>query len=238
MITVAHTKNSMSGRLTKRDRDVIDHVARYRLTTIPVLRRTCLKGLSRSAAGKIVGRLCSSDYLRGYPLLHPLRYYVLGTQGANSHGLTEHRSLPLGPQSLPMEYAALVYATLGKQPRTRLKRGEVLTICPWLPTSLAAAPHCLDDAQGVLELLRVDLGGPADHVARKCLADLNARRRLRDFAPFVSTGKFRLVIVTSTSEKASVLRQAIDRHDWPVNLPIHFSIVSDLLSLTVRKYDA
>jgi hypothetical protein len=217
---------------------VLDHVARYRLTTIAVLRRTHLKGLSRSATGKVVNRLCSFEYLHGYQLLHPLRYYVLGTQGAKSLGLSAHRSLPLGPQSLPMEYAALIHATLGKRLRKRLNPEEILAICPWLPTNLASAPHCLDETQGVLELLRVDLGGPADHVARKCLADLNTRRRLPDFSSFVHSGRFRLAIITSTTEKASALRHAIDRHDWPVNVPIHFSIVSDLLSLTARKHDA
>jgi len=95
-----------------------------------VLRRTHLFGLSGSAAGKIVNRLCRAEYLQGYTLFHPVRYYVLGTQGAKSLGLAVHRSLPLGPQSLPIEYAALVFATLGKQLRKRLNRREVLALCP------------------------------------------------------------------------------------------------------------
>lgn len=235
MTEVTNTANRL---LSGRDRNVIDHVARYRLTTIPVLRHTHLRGLSRSAAGKIVGRLCSAEFLQGYSLFHPTRYFVLGSQGAKSLGIGTHRTLPLGPQSLPLEYASLVYATLGKQPRKRLSRREVLALCPWLPESLAAAPHCFDEAHRVLELLRVDLGGPADHVARKCLADINARRRLSEFSNTVRSGKFRLVIITSTADKASALRQAIDRHDWPLELPIHFSIVPDLLSLTARKHDA
>jgi hypothetical protein len=230
--------NTVNKQLSGRDRDVIDHVARYRLTTFPVLRRTRLRGLSRSAAGKIIGRLCNAEFLQGYPLIHPTRYFVLGSQGAKSLGIGTHRTLPLGPQSLPMEYASLVYATLGIQPRQRLSRREILALCPWLPESLAAAPHCFDETHRVLELLRVDLGGPADHVARKCLADINARRRLADFSSVVRSGKLRLVIITSTADKASALRQAIDRHDWPMELPIHFSIVPDLLSLTARKHDA
>jgi len=213
-------------------------VGRYRLTTFPVLRHTHLKGLSRSAAGKIVDRLCRAEFLQGYTLIHPTRYFVLGSQGAKSLGLGIHRTVSLGPQSLPLEYASLVYATLGKQPRKRLSRREVLALCPWLPESLAAAPHCFDEAHRVLELLRVDLGGPVDHVARKCLADLNARRRLADFSITLRSGKFRLVIITSTPDKASALRQAIERHDWPMELPIHFSIVPDLLSLTARKHNA
>ena len=65
----------------------------------------------------------------------------------------------------------LAFATLGTHQHLRLNAAEVKRRCPWLPFSFAAAPHCLDEAN-VLELVRVDLGGPAGHVARKCAADL------------------------------------------------------------------
>ncbi len=226
------------GSLTPRDRDIIEHVARYRLTTVPALRRTHLRGCSAGAVRKIVARLIGSQYLQGYPLVHPGRYYVLGIAGAQALGIATHRTLPLGPQSLPTEFATLVYATHGKQLRKRLFQREVLVHCPWLSQALATAIHCLDESQATLELLRIDLGGPPDHVARKCIADINARRRHAEFLPFVRSGKFRLVVVTATADKARALRQAIDRHDWPAELPIHFSIVSDLLSLTARTHDA
>lgn len=231
-------KPKTGSTLSIRDREIIEHVVRYRLTTNAVLRRTHLRGLSRSAAGKVIGRLCDLDLLQGFPLSHPSRYYVLSAEAARSFGVAANRSLALGPQSLPTEYAALVYATLGKEPRKRLTRKETLAICPWLPPALVQATHCLDETSSVLELLRVDLGGPADHVARKCLADINARRRFSEFLPFLRRGTFRLVLITTTPGKALALRQAIDRHDWPSELPIHFSIVSDLLSLTTRHHNA
>jgi hypothetical protein len=231
-------ERTAGGPITARDRNIIEHVARYRLTTIDALRQTLLRGHSAGAARKIVARLSASDYLHAYPLVHPSRYYVLGTAGARSLGIAMHRTLPLGPQSLPTEFATLAYATLGPHPRKRLQRTEVSARCPWLPPVLAAATHCLDEKQIGLELLRIDLGGPPDHVARKCVQDINRRLQLAEFLPFVRNGKFRLVVITATSEKALALRQAIDRHDWPVELPIHFSIVSDLLALIARKHDA
>ena len=225
-------------RLTARDRQIVDHVGRYRLTTVEVLRHAVLTGLSRNAVTKLVNRLCDADYLQKYTLLHPTQYFVLGAAGANLLGLGLHRAAPLGPQSLPMEYAVLLYATLGEQPRTRLTKAEVLGTCPWLDPALADAPHCADEQRDVLELVRVDLGGPADHVARKCVADLNQRRRLRDFSPLLAQGRFRLVIITATKEKATAVRQALDRHDWPDGLLIHFSVVSHLLSISVRRNHA
>lgn len=221
-----------------RDRLVLDHVARYRLTTIAALRRTPLSGLSRGAVSKIVSRLCGGEYLRSYPLSHPARYFVLGSEGIRALGLSSHRCRPLGPQALPMEFAAQAYATLGKRLRLRLLPIEVQARCPWLPDKLAAAIHCYDEHEDVLELLRIDLGGPPDHVARKCMADINARRRLNEFSALARAGKFRLVVITSTPAKGAALRQSLNRHDWPAEVPIHFSIVPDLLTLTARKHNA
>jgi hypothetical protein len=103
---------------------------------------------------------------------------------------------------------------------------------------LAAAPHCLDEQHQLLELVRVDLGGPADHVARKCARDLTRRRHLPEFNSFVAQGRFRLAVVTATQEKAAAVRQALDHHDWPAGLLIHLSVVPKLLSLLASRTHA
>lgn len=222
---------------TNRDRLVLEHVARYRLTTLKVLSRAVLPGLSRNALNKIANRLCAANFLQKYTLLHPTRYFVLGEAGARALGVGIHRATPLGPQSLPLEFAVLAYATLGNKPHKRLTSSDVRQRCPWLPAALADTPHCVDQAD-VLELVRVDLGGPVDHVARKCVADITERCRLPEFAPFVAAGRFRFVVITATSEKATAVHKALDRHDWPRGLLIHFSVVSQLLSLTASQNHA
>lgn len=224
--------------LKPRGREIVDHVARYRLTTVEVLCRIVLPDLSPNAVSKITNRLCDAGYLRKYTLLHPTRYYVIGEVGANLLGVGGHRVGPLGPQSLPMEYAVLVYATLGNSPRRRLNSAEVLRVCPWLTPTLADVPHCADEQHGVLELIRVDLGGPADHVARKCALDVLKRRRLREFSVVLAKNRFRLVVITATKEKATAVRHALDRHDWPDGLLVHLSVVPQLLALTASRNHA
>jgi hypothetical protein len=226
------------GRFSNRDRKIIEHVARYRLTIIEVLCRRVLPGLSPNAVAKIANRLCRSGYLRKFTLLHPTRYFVLDTRGAQWLSPNSDRTGPLGPQSLPMEYAVLVYATLGKRLHTRLTAKELLLEHPWLTATLANAPHCRDDQDGILELVRVDLGGPADHVARKCTTDMNKRWPLHEFLPLVKQGRFRLVVITATSEKVNALRQAMEAREWPPGLRIHFSVIPQLLSLTASKNHA
>ena len=58
MIKMTRVNYESIRRLSCRDLAILDHVARYRLTTIDVLCRTVQQGLSANAAGKIVNRLC------------------------------------------------------------------------------------------------------------------------------------------------------------------------------------
>ena len=85
-----------------------------------------------------------------------------------------------------------------------------------------------------VELLRVDLGGKPDHIARKCAANIQLRLARNGFLPFVQTGGFRLVVITGTTEKAAALRAALDQHLWPEGLSIHLAIAPDLPLLTAR----
>ena len=224
--------------LTDRDRKVIDHVARYHLTTIQALQKAVLHGLSSNAVTKIANRLTSAGYLQKFTLLHPVRYFMLGSGAAAMLGRSCRSGIAPGSQSLPTDYGLLAYATLGKQSRVRMGRSEVVLLCPWLPNHLSSAPHCYDGEKAVLELIRVDLGGSADHVARKCVADLRERLAIPEFARMVAQSQFRLVVVTATREKAIAIQQALNRHEWPDGLAIHLSVVSQLLSLIARTHHA
>jgi hypothetical protein len=224
--------------LSDRDRKVIDHVARYRLTTIPALKKAVLHGLSSNAVAKIANRLTSAGYLQKFTLLHPARYFMLGGMATAMLGRSGRAGIAPGSQSLPTDYGLLAYATLGKQSRPRMRRSEVLSLCPWLPNHLASAPHCYDAEKAILELIRVDLGGSADHVARKCVADLRERLAIPEFARMVAQSQFRLVVITATREKAVAIQQAMNRHEWPSGLTIHLSVVSHLLSLIARTHHA
>ncbi len=233
----AERKHTMQ-RVSDRDRKVIDHVARYRLTTIPVLKKAVLHGLSSNAVAKIANRLTFAGYLQKFTLLHPARYFMLGDKGAAMLGRSGRSGQAAGSQSLPTDYGVLAYATLGAQSRWRMLRSEVTSLCPWLSDRLASAPHCCDAAKATLELIRVDLGGSADHVARKCVADLRERLAIPEFARMVAQSQFRLVVITATRENAVAIQQAMNRHEWPSGLTIHLSVVSHLLSLIARTHHA
>jgi hypothetical protein len=214
--------------IRRRDQKILEHIARFRLSTIECLRVALFRNLSLNAVRKIVRRLCADRQLQKFSIKHPRDYLILGDRGARRLGLGQHRSAPLGPQALPLDYAILVYATLGSTPRLRLTTDEVRHRCPWLPEALIKAPHCMDASQ-TLELIRVDLGGPADHVARKCAIDISKRCRIPEFPALAASPSFRLVVITATDGKSAAIQKACARHEWPAGLTMHFATVSKLL---------
>ena len=223
-------------RVGQRDRLIVQLVARYRLGTNKVFHKLEFPGRKINAVIKVTGRLCRMGLLQKFSLYHPKCYFTLGPQAAQPLGLSDHRIQSLGPQTLPIEYGALAYATLGAHCHRRLLPRELAECCPWLQPKLLDAPHCLNESGSspVLELIRVDLGGKPDHVARKCAADIRVRAARNEFKKFVSGGRFRLVIVTATRDKATAIRQALDDHLWPTGMQFHLAVVSDLLLLTAR----
>ena len=126
-------------RLTARDRAILKHVMRYRITTNEVLHRTMFAGMAANSVTKVTRRLCRMEYLRQFPLIHPQSYFVAGERAVRDFGISIHRTRPLGPQSLPVEYAVLAYSTLGQETHMRLTVGEISErYHPAVPSSIAS----------------------------------------------------------------------------------------------------
>lgn len=219
-----------------RDRLIVQHVGRFRITTNEVVHKLFFPHSQPNAVTKVTARLTAAGLLRQFPLYHPRAYFTLGEEGQAFLGLSGNRVLPLGPQSLPIEYGVLAYSTLGRVAHNRLSRRELQQQYPFLTEGLIEQPYT--ECENVLELIRVDLGGSADHVARKCVRDIELRGACIEFSSLMLEGRFRLVVVTCTTEKAAVIRTALDQHLWPEGLQIHLAVVPDLILLTASLQNA
>lgn len=220
-------------RLTRRDRQILEYVGRSRMTTYEILHRVFFAGQQPNAVTKVTSRLCAHKYLTKFPLIYPQVYFRLGERGAATLGLHDSRTLPLGPQSLPTEYGVLSYATLRTEPLKRLTTEEVQQRFPFFDRALCEVPHLLreEKPQHVVELVRVDLGGTADHVARKVFDDVMARIQAAEFRQVVRDRLFRCVVITTTTEKAAAIQASLNPFRWPDGLAIHLAAVPDLLPL-------
>ena len=218
--------------MQKRDEQILQLTDRFRLGTNMAYRQVLFEKQSLNAVTKVTARLCQQGWLRRYPLIPPEDYFTLGPTAVRSLGYANRRSEPLGSQSLPIDYAVLLYGTHGQ--RSRLLKTELSELYPWLPDELTHTPHCRSNS-GVLELIRVDLGGSPQHVARKAAADCSARCELDEFHKLVDQQRFQMVILTTTPSKARLIRQAVEAASWNDRVRLHLAIIPRLTLLQLRQ---
>lgn len=218
--------------MQKRDEEILQLTDRFRLGTNLAYRQALFGEQSLNAVTKVTARLCQQGWLRRYSLIPPEDYFTLGPTAVRSLGYANRRSEPLGSQALPIDYAVLLYGTHGK--RARLLKSELSESYPWLTEGLIHAPYCRSN-HGVLELIRVDLGGSPRHVARKAAADCSARWELDEFRKLVDQQHFQMVILTTTSNKARLIRQAVEAASWNERVRLHLAVIPRLTLLQLRQ---
>lgn len=217
-----------------RDRRILEHVARHRITTHQVLQRVFFPNKSVNATVKVTQRLCRAHLLERVPVLHRRCYFALTPDGAKEMGVSPKRTGPLGVQALPIEFAALHFSCLTDPHRRRLTTAELQSEYSWMEPAWVRAPHCLVVAPSdrpCLELIRVAYRSRPDHIARKCQRDIQRRRGRREFLELVQEGRFRLVVIVATAEGAIAIRTALDGHVWPDGLAINLAVFAQLAPL-------
>lgn len=219
--------------LRPRDQTIIDFVMRYRLATNCIIGSQLLPGRTLNAVTKATARLCRVGLLTRYMLVPPENYFRAGMRAISLLGLPQRSSEPLGPQSLPIDYATLIYATASEKTRRRLTPTELIEYMPWLPSELAHAPYCID-ASGCLDLIRVDLGASPQHVARKVAAAGEQRLLVPQLAELTARSQFRIVVLTTSTEKAKSISNALGSNGCTNMVRVHFAVIPKLSFLLLR----
>jgi len=223
--------------IDERDLLILQHVARHRLTTHAVLHRLFFSELQPNAVAKITSRLCRDKLLQKFHLIHPQVYFTLTGKACRLLGRVSARSLPLGPQSLPSEFAALHYCVCGPRYHKRLSKHEIRKQFPWFPKPTSHEIYSMDsqDSTGfVMEWIRADLGGPSHHIVRKTHRRLQSLTDSASSAEALKHGAFRVVLLTSTPEKAHSIQEALAPHGWPDGTLLHLAVIPQLVPLTSR----
>ncbi|HEY2786509.1 MAG TPA: hypothetical protein VGJ05_16205 [Fimbriiglobus sp.] len=83
-----------------------------------------------------------------------------------------------------------------------------------------------------LGLIRIDGGGSADHVARKCREDIDSRRTLPAFSRLIEEGRFLIAVATFTDEKVAEIRSQVERLKTPVRFRLE--VIPELVNLLPR----
>jgi hypothetical protein len=166
-------------------------------------------------------------------LIPPEVYFRLGLKAINAFGLSPRNFEPLGPQSLPVDYATLMYAIQSESPKRRLSSLELAEYMPWLPEELRQSPYCLD-ADRRLALIRVDLGGSPQHVARKVAVAAHERLDIPELAGLAARSEFQIAVLTTSAQKANYIANALADMDLADAVRIQLAVIPRLSLLLLR----
>jgi hypothetical protein len=199
----------MAITLTERDRALLDHMRRYRITIPDAVESVVCNG-DENAAKKLVHRL--NDYVASEPLGSREVYYRLTPAGAKFVAAPGEVSRPLGPQALPKAIGILAYCCLAEEKRQRYVRQEFMEDFPELVKSLLGkdfhTDYFLDFHEGQARFgeIVVELGGDYKKFLSKCRARLREYLDIPHLRDIVVEGLFSFAIITGEEAKAEAMR--------------------------------
>ena len=195
---------------TDRDRQILDHVYRYRLTTREFLQREFFPDAGDSAVSKVVGRLVGAGWLREYRLGNGVTYCVLGRQGREAVGASAKRGRRFTEQSFPAAYGFLAFC-VGQSVR-RLTSAEFGTAFPELCRErMKTGGYYVDARQpaGRLGTVLLDRGNHPKQLLRKLDRLLVQHYRSPGFVALIQAGRFCVTIITAWPVKQRMLETAV-----------------------------
>ena len=96
--------------------------------------------------------------------------------------------------------------------------------------------YCLEDGSAnpnrPLHYIRVDGGGPPDHVVRKCAADVEKRVGVPALAKLIEQDRFVIAVVTAHDAKVAQIQDALRRRAWRIRF--HVVAFPELAPLITR----
>ena len=224
-------------KLEERDRFILEHVARYRMTVPQALSElTFFEDSGPHAVKNVLKRLCrSGGYLSSAPLYRNRSYYHLTKRAVRVLG--EHDSLakPLPDEPKTRAYAVLSFCCLQGRGFERLTKDEFEQHFPELYQNQQRREYYIDTAgdRPRLGFLRVDYGGRGrwDRLIAKCREDVVKRCDKPAFRKLIDAGDFVITVLTALEKKAERLRQAVAEIEAQLPVPIQVAVIPDLLEL-------
>jgi hypothetical protein len=226
-------------QMGSRDRQILDDIIRYRLINNHWILGRYLHGAKPNAAVKLSSRLAREGWITSHKLFQRERYFTAGPRLVRHRGLPVGRMRPLGTQALAVHYSALRYCSVAASVPAGTRLPQIATVeelkqsIPWLPPSFHGRAHVIDNSEGLTQwrLLRVDMGGRPDHVARKVTRDVNALLSLGEFGSLVTAGHFTQVVLCPSREKKRLIEQSLSDRPWPRGIRFQIGVIPELFQL-------
>ena len=223
--------------LTKRDRQIVDFVARYRVGTEAIFQRLHFSPNEHlENVRRVLRRLEKRGLLRKVQCGTSLHYFVITRRGLRLLDLPPRTPRPLTEQSLPVQLAVASFCA--DQRLTRLTNPEFRELYPelWRPGLQSSNYVLVDSPDGLkLTMLIIDRGGAARRIRARVRRVIKQRSGLPNFVALMNARRFRIVVLTGLPEQQSKIDRQIERESFgPVE--VLSALVPDLAEiLTMRR---
>lgn len=231
-------KTSVVSSLGSRDRRILEDVIRYRVITNEWILRRYFKDAKPNAAVKISIRLTRDGWLNSHKLFKHKKYYTPGPRLVRCFGLPVGQMRPLGTQALASCYSAMRYCAVsgGDQDGSTIHLAsveDVMTSLPWLPKSFHGRLLVLCDVDEEVswKLIRVDMGGRPDHVARKIVQDISSLNDASQFLAQLNERRFTQVVLCPSPGKKRLVEQSLSERSWIPGIRFQIGVIPELFQI-------
>lgn len=199
-----------SGKLSERDRLILQHIARYRFSFNEVLGALFFDG---GDPQKVLDRLRLAGYIVPRKILKGNRSaYQLQPKGAAAVQAGRRAADPLGSESLPVHAAIFAFCFFGGRPRIRLGGAELNELFDGKRPS--GRHHCLERSTRAKRIYHTYAPGectaPADVVAATLEHISNAQSR-PDLARWIECRVYSHAVLVDRQDRADELKAAMHR---------------------------
>jgi len=208
----------MVDKIVQNEKKILDHIYRYRITTLNVVNNYLFPEKSKQDVKKLYRSLRDKGLVKSASL-HPHEHYYFLTEKASasvyrnkfknvSGFLTEHQLLE--------KYSMLVFCCLQDVKRMKYTIDELQKNFPdLLSKNIPANNYFKDTNKGkpVIGWLKIDLGFNYERVAQRIYPILKKRLSNVSWSYIIQQGSFIITIATGWKSKAQKLREFIGDKD-------------------------
>ena len=203
---------------TPLERDILEHLGRYRVSVREVIARYFFAGEKGKASGAL-GKLQRQGVIqiRARDLDGGHSYYQLTQKGCAAAGVAKDRAAPLSGLSLARSLGVLWFATMNGKKRALLPNAKLPPSCPKLPGAALHVVEILAKNDGRIYRVQVvaedkDYHYPLAEI-RKTLAALGATP---EGAAFIESGAYAFAVLVHEEAKAIRFREAFSSLSEPL----------------------
>ena len=219
--------------LQERDMAILEHVSRFRMSTVPILRVRFYEDKEEDAVHSTVRRLVGGGYLASAKLKPPRRvYYHLTGKAVRMMGLPSSLGNSLGEQALPTRYSVLCFCCRGtyREPLLPLEFEEEFPEC--IDKRIPKEPYYYDNEGKAprLSYLMIDLGADSGRIIRKCRRVFGERLKVQGFRSLIEGDAFSVTILTQQESKKRSIELARKRAS-DFTHPVRVEVVSEVMGM-------